>query len=161
MKLPNLYYEFNYKQLHSFRCKALLKSTVLSLGALLQTKSHIQSLTGSILHVPKIFPGQSGNFRFVARRTTYQLNIDTQAWLFIVKNLLTSMAQIWNYFNNSYEHALYFALIYSWHFKRTIFISLNYRKHENTNRHPETNHHDSTNCPIFTTAAFPLLIEDN
>lgn len=137
MKLPNLYYKFNYKQLHSFRLKTLFKSTVLSLGALLQTQSHIQSLTGSILHVPKILPGQSGNFRLISRSNIYLLNIHTQAWRFIVKILLTSMSQIWNDFNNSYEHAFYFVLIYSWHFKRTIFISLSYRKHENTDSHKQ------------------------
>jgi len=48
MKLPNLYYKFNHEQLHTFRCKTPLKSTVLHVGALLQA----QSLIPDILHAP-------------------------------------------------------------------------------------------------------------
>lgn len=86
MKLPNLYYKFNYKQLHSFRCKTPLKSTVLCLSALLETQGHIRSLITNIFHVPKFLAGQSGNFRLISGSATYQLNIDVQAWPFIVKS---------------------------------------------------------------------------
>lgn len=37
----------------------------------------------TILHVPKFFTVQSGNFRLISRSTTYQLNIE--AWPFTVK----------------------------------------------------------------------------